>query len=195
MSEDQSNYPRYTGRRVITGRLASGREGVVSDADSPNRVSTVLSEIIELWTVDQLPTSAGTDDATPATFDLIPPSAGAVVRMAVFAPDSAWKGKDLGEAFEAMAASKTHDAADDTEALHVTDTVDIATVMAGEIWAILEDQEVLLRPGDTLVQRGTKHSWSNRGAGECTVLFTMFSAGRVEAGGAAATLRAIPRPG
>ena len=30
------------------------------------------------------------------------------------------------------------------------------------MYAILESTETLLKAGDTIVQRGTKHSWSNR---------------------------------
>jgi quercetin dioxygenase-like cupin family protein len=47
--------------------------------------------------------------------------------------------------------------------MHTTETVDIVTIISGELWAILETGETLLRPGDTLVQRGTKHAWRNKG--------------------------------
>ncbi|WP_338050760.1 hypothetical protein [Rhodococcus pseudokoreensis] len=32
----------------------------------------------------------------------------------------------------------------------------------GEIYAIYETGETLLRPGDTVINRGIKHAWSNR---------------------------------
>src|SRR5256885_6486839 len=32
--------------------------------------------------------------------------------------------------------------------------------LSGEIWAVMDEGEVLLRAGDCLVQRGTNHAWS-----------------------------------
>jgi len=46
--------------------------------------------------------------------------------------------------------------------MHKTRTVDYCIVFSGEIWAVLDEGEVLLRAGDCLVQRGTHHAWSNR---------------------------------
>jgi uncharacterized cupin superfamily protein len=40
-------------------------------------------------------------------------------------------------------------------------------VLEGEIWAMMELGETLLKPGDVLVQRGTNHSWSNRSDRVC----------------------------
>ena len=47
--------------------------------------------------------------------------------------------------------------------MHRTATVDYAVVVKGEIYAVMEKGETLLRAGDVLVQRGTNHSWSVRG--------------------------------
>ena len=38
--------------------------------------------------------------------------------------------------------------------MHRTDTVDYAIVLSGEIWALMDEGETLMRAGDTLVQRG-----------------------------------------
>ena len=47
--------------------------------------------------------------------------------------------------------------------MHKTSTVDYIIVLKGEIYAVMETGEKLLRAGDILVQRGTNHSWSVRG--------------------------------
>jgi Cupin domain len=60
--------------------------------------------------------------------------------------------------------------------MHKTDTVDYALVLSGEIWALMDEGETLLRAGDTLVQRGTNHAWSNRGDQPCLVAFILVSA-------------------
>ena len=45
---------------------------------------------------------------------------------------------------------------------HRTNTIDYAIVLRGEIYAMMDEGEVLLRAGDVLIQRGTNHAWSNR---------------------------------
>jgi hypothetical protein len=46
--------------------------------------------------------------------------------------------------------------------MHRTETVDYAIVLEGEIVAMLDDSETVLRAGDILIQRGTSHAWANR---------------------------------
>jgi uncharacterized cupin superfamily protein len=43
-----------------------------------------------------------------------------------------------------------------------TRTLDFAIVQEGEIVLVLDTQEVKLKAGDFIVQRGTNHAWSNR---------------------------------
>jgi hypothetical protein len=78
--------------------------------------------------------------------------------------------------------------------------VDYALVLSGEIWALMDEGETLLRAGDTLVQRGTNHAWSNRGDQPCLVAFILVSAtglGAKRAGkpGAKPVTRAVARAG
>jgi quercetin dioxygenase-like cupin family protein len=60
--------------------------------------------------------------------------------------------------------------------MHKTSTVDYAIVLKGEIHAVMEKGETLLRAGDVLVQRGTNHSWSVRGSEPALVAFILVSA-------------------
>lgn len=54
----------------------------------------------------------------------------------------------------------------------------LVTIISGEIYAVTETGETLLRPGDCLVQRGTKHAWSNRGTEPCTLAAVHVAATR-----------------
>lgn len=47
-------------------------------------------------------------------------------------------------------------------AMHVTDTVDYAIMLEGEVVLVLDMEETLLEAGDTVVQLGTMHAWQNR---------------------------------
>ena len=59
---------------------------------------------------------------------------------------------------------------------HKTATIDYITVIRGEIHAIVDEGEVLLRAGDTFVQRGTMHSWSVRGTEPCIISVVLVAA-------------------
>lgn len=43
--------------------------------------------------------------------------------------------------------------------LHFTDSIDLDLVIEGELYLVLETEEVLLRPGDSAVLHGLQHSW------------------------------------
>ncbi|CAN0592908.1 unnamed protein product, partial [Laminaria digitata] len=47
-------------------------------------------------------------------------------------------------------------------AMHVTDTVDYAIMLEGEVHLVLDTEETLLAAGDTVIQLGTMHAWDNR---------------------------------
>ena len=60
--------------------------------------------------------------------------------------------------------------------MHATATVDYIIVLKGEIWAILDKGEKLLRQGDILIQRGTNHSWSVRTRKPCVIAAILIGA-------------------
>jgi len=57
--------------------------------------------------------------------------------------------------------------------------IDYALVISGEIWAVMDTEERLMRTGDIIVQRGTNHAWRNRTEDPCLVLFVQCGAERV----------------
>ena len=59
---------------------------------------------------------------------------------------------------------------------HKTDSIDYAIVLSGEIYALMDEGEVLLKAGDVLIQRGTSHAWSNRTEQPCCVAFVLIDA-------------------
>jgi uncharacterized cupin superfamily protein len=59
-------------------------------------------------------------------------------------------------------------------AMHRTKTIDYIVVVSGEIYCVMEDTEVHLKAGDTLVQRETNHAWENRSDQPCTIICIML---------------------
>ena len=168
-------------RRVVTGHDAQGRStilfdtpaGCVKEMDSmPGLVLT------DLWeTVDAPADNGGRDDAVQRPVRLTPPGRGSLFRIVEFPPDSAWKGSvDAEAAFDSIdaGAARDHDSADPMR--HKTDTIDYIVVLRGEIHAVVDTGEVLLKAGDVFVQRGTMHSWSVRGREPCLIAVILIGA-------------------
>jgi mannose-6-phosphate isomerase-like protein (cupin superfamily) len=63
--------------------------------------------------------------------------------------------------------------------VHISDTVDFVHVLSGEMVLVLGRREVLLKPGDMVIMRGTWHKWRNEGAEPCTVSSVMVGAKRL----------------
>ena len=105
------------------------------------------------------------------------PRSSSGTRVVEFPPDSQWRSHADGRAaFGSIGAGHVSDRMSSDPLMHRTDTVDYAVVLKGEIHALMDRGDTLLRPGDVLVQRGTNHSWSVRGSEPCIVAFTLVSA-------------------
>jgi uncharacterized cupin superfamily protein len=57
-----------------------------------------------------------------------------------------------------------------------TRTLDFCLVLEGEITLVLDAEEVWLGKGDTVVQRGTLHAWSNRSSRPCMLAISSHDA-------------------
>jgi uncharacterized cupin superfamily protein len=63
----------------------------------------------------------------------------------------------------------------ESDGFHTTQTIDYVMVLEGEIALELDDGEVQLKPGDCVVQRGTRHAWRNRSDGPVKMMAVMVS--------------------
>jgi mannose-6-phosphate isomerase-like protein (cupin superfamily) len=174
-------------RRVLTGHDAEGRSTFIADAEAPNvKEMTAITglALTDLWETGPAPASnLGDKDAAARPVRLEPPKNGTILRIVEFPPDSAWRGATDGKAgFKAIGAGHAQDKSSSDPMMHKTSTVDYIIVLKGEITAIMETGEKLLRPGDVLVQRGTNHSWSVRGNEPCIVAAVLVSAKPVGVG-------------
>lgn len=69
--------------------------------------------------------------------------------------------------------------------MHRTESVDYAILIEGECDLLLDSgQTTTLHAGDVVIQRGTMHSWMNRGDTSCTWLFILLDAEPVKVNGA-----------
>lgn len=167
-------------RRVVTGHDAQGRSSFIMDGLAPNikeMESMPGVALTDLWETTNAPAdNRGTFDAAARPVKLEPPSVGSILRIVEFPPDAMWKGADAAKAFESIGAGHAPDVHSDDPMRHKTSTIDYIIVLKGEIFAILDTGETLLKAGDILVQRGTVHSWSVRGTEPCIVAAILIGA-------------------
>lgn len=166
-------------RVVVTGVDENGKSTIVSDGPTPVRMETPGMTICDLWEVESLPSKVSDGNASNGSVRLDPAKTGFVTRVTTFAPDSEWD--QAAEYKKLLADMGNADAlAEDSgiAGLHASETVDIVTIISGEVYCVLETGETLLRQGDSIVQRGTQHAWRNRSDQPCTLFNIMWGAVR-----------------
>jgi hypothetical protein len=166
-------------RRIVTGVNAQGRSYIVSDRSFPaGEVAPGQAVRVGLWRTGAAPSSnEGAEDPVPdGVIVRTPPEprGGSVIRITDIAPDSqrAYDAEELRR----RGCKTTAERSAGHPGFHATDTVDYAICLEGEVWAMLDEGETLMRPGDVLIQRGTYHAWSNRTERICRMAFILIDA-------------------
>ncbi len=157
-------------RRVVTGHDESGRAVFASDEEVAPFTPALMpgAEFHQIWGGDEAPTfpDAG---ARPIPTTYFPPVGG--FRFGFFtlppaaSPPPADADVDAAMAeFEAALPGLLSHMEPGDPGMHTTDTIDFEVVIAGQVVLELDDgAEKVLRPGDTVVQNGTRHRWRNPG--------------------------------
>ena len=168
-------------RRLVTGHDEDGKSTFIMDGEAQNIL--VIEQmgkltVTDLWeTYDAPADNAGDRDNADRPVHLEPTPTGTIFRVVDFPPDSVWKhGADGSAAFEALHARHAADQTSRDPAMHKTSSVDYAVVLEGEIWAVMDTDERLMKAGDVLIQRGTNHSWSNKTDRQCRMMFVLCGA-------------------
>jgi mannose-6-phosphate isomerase-like protein (cupin superfamily) len=174
-------------RRVVTGHDHSGRSVFASDDEVDGLTLDILPgwEFFDMWGADATPTvpDAGEKPTAPAYF---PAAEGFRFSFSVIPPKDTppQAGVDPEEALATVNAAlpgmMDHL---EPDGFHTTDTVDMEIILKGEVTLVLDDgQEKLLRPGDTVVQNGTRHVWRVDGPEPCLMAVFMIGAHRAGQG-------------
>lgn len=164
-------------RRVVTGHRQDGTSCFLSGDLAEATVKQVGRGLrfFELWETDgPLASNEGLDDAGKRPFSHHPPAGGTRFRIVEFLPDSEHDEASVSGDFESMDVVRQVESNDPT--MHRNETVDYNIILSGEIFAVTEECEMLLRPGDVIIQRGTAHTWRNRSDRPCVFASVMVSA-------------------
>jgi quercetin dioxygenase-like cupin family protein len=60
--------------------------------------------------------------------------------------------------------------------VHRTSALDVITILRGEIYRVLDEEEILLKSIDLVIIQGTNHGWSNRSEEPCLFTTVMIDA-------------------
>jgi mannose-6-phosphate isomerase-like protein (cupin superfamily) len=138
-----------------------------------------------IWATDHSPVLLGSGIETPPVpRTLEPPPRGSVCRVVTFPPDDTYlatiDAEKVHAFFEAVGSpgASTYSPEAPHPYMQRTETLEFCAVLHGEITLVLDTEEVLLKAGDTVVQRGTNHAWSNRSQEACVVAFSSHDARR-----------------
>jgi hypothetical protein len=179
---DKAARPYSPVRRIVTGHNAEGRSIFSHDGNTPNVFINSHGALIAQvpWATDCAPASCSEDKEPAAAdrlFSISPSSCGTILRIVDFPPDQSY---DSSEASKAVAEIGANDANGNQASrhffFHKTQTLDYAIVLEGEIWALMDIGETLMKAGDVLIQRATNHSWANRSDQNCRVAFVLIDA-------------------
>ena len=170
--------------RVVTGHDAHGKAIITSNGSLPTVVEiaaipgTVFHEVWETRATPALIDNSADPSTGPLT--LPPPANGTRMRFVDVPPDTqeflahgAAKMKDAFSQVGDVNAS-TVQAHSPHPLMHRTESIDYGVVIEGEMTLMLDDSEVLLKPGSVVVQRGTNHAWANRSGKPCRMLFVLL---------------------
>jgi quercetin dioxygenase-like cupin family protein len=144
-------------RRIVTGHTPDGVATIISDgpatntkSSQPNQYSTMM------WCSDgapaDMPLGLDAEDLGARNLGTYPPVNGTRFMIAEYPPGN--RGRR-----------------------HRTETVDYIVVLSGEIDMELDKGETVhMKTGDVMVQRGTYHTWLNRGTEPCRMMFVLIDA-------------------
>jgi hypothetical protein len=176
-------------RRVVTGHDANGKAVIASDQVVTGDTSRVRLGFVvhRVWGWDVAPTFPD-DGSLPAIYDFFPPNGGARFVVMSLSPDSAEIEPPRVAASELVAefakllpgAAQYVDRVDPR--FHRTPTIDLAVVLSGRVTVVLDSGDrATLSAGDTLVQNGTSHAWSNAGPESAQIAFFLAGVSHTDA--------------
>ena len=170
-------------RRIVTGDVG-GRSRILEDAPA-TAVRTVPERpgyrAVNLWRTEASPAPIDAADSVAAHQGILPPKSGNILRIIDFPPepaDPAQFARGLHATFGGIYKDAQHDTHARHPGMHRTRTVDYAIVLEGEIYAVMDEGETLMRAGDVLIQRGTNHAWANRSGRTARIAFVLIDGSR-----------------
>jgi len=155
-------------KRYVMATRPDGVADVVFEDDLSSHFDT--NRFRELWINRETPADSSDPSDPVANQAMVhePPDGGAVFRMLVFPPKQDMLSITPEQMIEmhkgihsVHVPSLEYLRTAKDVSMHRTDTLNYFILTEGELWALSEDKDVLLKAGDVMIQRGCMHGWRN----------------------------------
>jgi hypothetical protein len=171
-------------RRIVCGINSAGKSVVLEDGPPPAVRPSLRPgfQSANIWATFGSPAPLFDPDRSKEVKGLMPPGHGTVFKYLDIPPDapdavapgSAYRAHEIERAKGTTEPGLSrHPDSPRHPGMHETDTIDYAIVLSGEIYAVMDEGETLMRAGDVLIQNATNHAWSNRSKDICRILFVL----------------------
>lgn len=170
-------------RRIVTGHTGDGVTTIVEDGPTPAMIKNPDRPgyvVRNIWHTGAAPAPIDAPDDIVEHEGVLPPRGGTILRIIDIPPepdDPVEARRQIEAMFRATFSDADHTGADHDQrhpGMHRTRTVDYAILLYGQLTAIMDDTETVMKSGDILVQRGTNHAWSNRSGSVCRIAFILI---------------------
>jgi quercetin dioxygenase-like cupin family protein len=139
-------------KRVVSGWGPDDEPTVLFENDPPTHCEFGDASSDEIWVTGESPAKFRvSEDPAAGPFQVEPPLGGSVCRLATYRPGAEVQ-------------------------IHSTQTVDYIIVISGQLTMVLANREIILDPGDVVVQLAAPHGWANRGSTDCVVAAILLTA-------------------
>ncbi len=172
-------------RRIVTGHNAAGRSVIVADGPTPNTFGPPGDPyLINFWATACAPARLS-DPADPADGEIALHSTngGATFRFFRVPPETSFshlsdaeRRQGSAEYYARIGAADAYDPAARHPGFHRTRSIDFIVLLEGEVTLMLDDDETVMKPFDVVIQRGTNHSWVNRGERTALLMAVLIDA-------------------
>lgn len=143
---------------------------VVADRDGQSDIvskqEVLLKGNVDLWVNSETPAYLGglEDPVATRAFTHEPPSGGAIFRVVTFTkamnqitPEQAVDMHKSLNSTHVPTIAEVQAAKHPT--MHKTKSLDYMILLSGRLWILSEQRDVLLEPGDYVIQKGAMHGW------------------------------------
>jgi hypothetical protein len=181
------------GRRIVTGYDGRGKSCILSDGPAEQVFKTPenpapgtnWSEVHWMWTHDDTPVVPQQSPVVVSPVkDWFPRPRGSRFIVETLGPrfgvnPSLPEEHDVGSGALQESGINFNARYIDRAGVHSSDTIDYGIVISGRAWLEMTDgTEVVLQPGDCVIQHGVRHTWRNRDDQPCQIAFVMIGADR-----------------
>ena len=172
-------------RRLVAYVGDDGRSRLAPDERAPRVAdygATPGMRTSILWATAEAPYAPQRlSDPVPPLASIHPAPGGSTFLILTLPPDSVYGAPDFDPVAAAaeqarLAPGIAERMEPDAPGFHATQTIDYVLLLTGEVWLVVDDGEVRLQPGDTVIQLGSRHAWQNRTAEPATLAVVLLGA-------------------